>query len=252
MQIDVNCDLGESYGIYRIGSDEAMMPLVSSVNIACGFHGGDADTMAETVEKALKHGKAIGAHPGYPDLQGFGRRHMAMTPSEVINVMIYQIGALDGFIRAAGGQLHHVKPHGALYNKGAIDPALADAIASAIKKLNPQLFLYGLAGSELCKAGQRQGLKVVREAFVDRTYQEDGTLTPRQQEKALIHDADQALQQALSIIEKKAVQTTTGTWISLEADSLCLHGDNEKAVELAQYLRKKFSEKNITIKAPFC
>ncbi|KAB2952869.1 LamB/YcsF family protein [Heliorestis acidaminivorans] len=250
MQIDLNCDLGESYGIYKIGSDQAMMPLVSSVNIACGFHGGDPNTMAETVEIALQYGKAMGAHPGYQDLNGFGRRNMDIKATEVSNLITYQVGALEAFVRSAGGKLRHVKPHGALYNQAAVDFTLADAIVRAIKKLNPQLILYGLSGSELCKAGKQQGLKVVQEAFIDRRYKEDGTLTPRDHDQAVIHDPEEALQQALSIIENKAVQTIEGIWIPLEAESLCLHGDNIKAVDLAEFLHRKLLEKNIMILPP--
>src|SRR5690554_6548379 len=170
-KIDLNCDMGERYGTWHKGNDQAILKYVSSANIACGFHAGDPQTMRETVAAAHRQGVAIGAHPGFSNLQGFGRREMHMTPKEIYEMVLYQVGALDGFVRAAGARMHHVKPHGALYNMAAIDQDLAEAIASAVYDIDHTLVLYGLSGSELIRAGERKGLAVAHEVFADRTYE---------------------------------------------------------------------------------
>ncbi|SJN54338.1 LamB/YcsF family protein [Vibrio ruber DSM 16370] len=231
--IDLNCDMGESFGVYSLGNDVALMDYVSSVNIACGFHAGDPGVMRETVRHALEKSLAIGAHPGLPDLAGFGRRTMAISPREAYDMVVYQIGALYGFVRAAGGHLHHVKPHGALYNMAAQDTSLAAAIAQAVKDVDPTLILYGLSGSTLILAGEAEGLRVANEVFADRTYQSDGTLTPRSQPDALIHHDDEALNQVLDMVSQGKVQATDGQWIDIQADTICIHGDGAHALEFA-------------------
>jgi UPF0271 protein len=186
--VDLNCDMGESFGAWTIGADEEVLEHVSSANIACGFHAGDPAVMHRTVTAALGRGVAVGAHPSLPDLQGFGRRVMAISPDEAYELVLYQVGALAGFCRALGGRLSHVKAHGALYNMAAKNAVLADAIASATRDFDPSLVLFGLAGGELVRAGRRAGLRVANEVFADRTYQPDGALTPRNKPHAMIHD----------------------------------------------------------------
>lgn len=177
-RIDLNCDLGESYGAYKLGVDEEMLGRITSANVACGFHAGDPGVMRRTVQMALKHGVAVGAHPGLPDLIGFGRRNMDISPREAYDMVVYQIGALAAFVQSEGGRMQHVKPHGALYNMAAKSKELSEAIAEAVYKVDPELILFGLSGSELVRAGERIGLKTANEVFSDRTYQQDGSLTP--------------------------------------------------------------------------
>lgn len=239
MIIDLNCDLGESFGAYTIGQDEEMMKYVSSVNIACGFHAGDPLVMAQTVEQALKHDLNIGAHPGLPDLQGFGRRSIHITPREAYALVQYQVGALQAMVTAQKGKLTHVKPHGALYNMAAKDRDLALAIAKSVCDIDESLVLFGLSGSELTKAGTETGLKVAHEVFADRTYQSDGSLTPRSLPDAVLHDADRVEEQVLRMVERQEVMTVTGDVISIQADTICLHGDNVEGVRLAKRLREK-------------
>lgn len=247
--VDLNCDVGESFGTYTIGSDEAIFPYITSANIACGFHAGDAAVMKRTVRLALKYGVAIGAHPGLPDLQGFGRREMAISPDEAYDMVVYQIGALYGFAKAEGGFLNHVKPHGALYNMAAESSGLAQAIAEAVYKVDPHLVLYGLSGSELIKAGSRIGLKVGNEIFADRTYQDNGTLTPRRSPNALITDEDLAVAQSLRMVREGLVTSVNGSELAVRADTICLHGDGKHAVEFAARLHTMFKEENIGLKA---
>lgn len=246
-KIDLNCDVGESFGAYSIGEDEKILPYVTSANIACGFHGGDPNLMEHTVRLALKNGVKIGAHPGLPDLQGFGRRIMDISPREAYQWVVYQIGALQAFVTAQDGVMHHVKPHGALYNMAAKREDLAQAIAQAVFKVNPRLTLYGLAGSELIKAGQKVGLKVANEVFADRTYQPDGSLTPRSHPHALIHDATQAVDQVMEMVIKGKVTATTGEQLSICAETLCLHGDNLHALSFARTIRGKLEETGIQV-----
>jgi 5-oxoprolinase (ATP-hydrolysing) subunit A len=246
--VDLNCDLGESFGVYRIGNDSEVMKLVTSVNIACGFHAGDSTTMYQTVDLARKHNVKIGVHPGFPDLNGFGRRNMNLSSDEVYTQVLYQMGALEAFVRAQGGKLHHVKPHGALYNMSALNPLLADAIARAISHFDPDLTLYGLANSELIASGEKYGLKTAQEVFADRTYQPDGTLTPRVEANAIIKDEHQAIQQTLQMVINKQVTTVTGEIIPIVADTICLHGDGENAVLFAQRIKMALEEEGITIK----
>lgn len=249
-KVDLNCDLGESFGAWKMGNDEAILPLISSANIACGFHAGDFDTMRKTVELALDYEVAMGAHPGLPDLQGFGRRNMAITPKEAYNMVVYQVGALQGFIRALGGKLHHVKPHGALYNMAATNESLALAIAHAIADVSQgEAILYGLSGSALIRAGREVGVPVMNEVFADRTYQTDGTLTPRIDANALITDHKDSIAQVLQMVESNAVTTVTGEVIALEADTICVHGDGASALQFVEEIRQTFKKRQILISA---
>ncbi|MGE6752495.1 LamB/YcsF family protein [Rossellomorea sp. NPDC071047] len=241
MKIDLNCDLGESFGTYTIGQDEEMMKFVSSVNVACGFHAGDPLVMKQTVTNALSHNLKIGAHPGLPDLQGFGRRMIQISPKEAYALVQYQIGALLAFIKAQGGKLSHVKPHGALYNMAAKDSKLAASIAKAVYDLDPGLTLFGLSQSELTKAGEEIGLHVAHEVFADRTYQSDGSLTPRSLPNAVLHDENEVEKQVLRMVEKQEVVSTDGEVLSIKADTICLHGDNTAALNLARRLFEKLS-----------
>ncbi|MFC4619232.1 LamB/YcsF family protein [Camelliibacillus cellulosilyticus] len=248
--IDLNGDMGESFGAYRIGADEQLLNFVTSANIACGFHAGDPKTMRQTVQMALDKDIGIGAHPGYPDLNGFGRRFMDFTPVEVYDLMTYQIGALDAFVRAEGGRMQHVKAHGALYNVAARDRRLADAIAKAVYRVNPELILYGLAGSELINAGKSIGLQTASEVFADRGYQDDGTLVPRAHPDALIHDADRAGERVVRMVKEGKVQTALGSDIILDAETICLHGDGPKALEFARTIIAKLTAADIKIQKP--
>jgi len=248
--IDLNCDMGESYGPYLIGNDEAILPYITSANIACGFHAGDAGVMKRTVRMALSQQVSIGAHPGLPDMQGFGRREMAISAEEAYDMVVYQIGALYGFVKSEGGMLHHVKPHGALYNMSAIDKNLANAIAEAVYKVDPALILYGLSGSELISAGERIGLRVANEVFADRTYQDDGNLTSRRLPSALITSEDQALAQSIQMVCSQTVVTARGLTIPIAAETICIHGDGKHALEFAAKLHMAFKERNIGLKSP--
>jgi UPF0271 protein len=248
--IDLNCDLGESFGAWQMGDDDALLPLISSANIACGFHAGDPHIMRRTVALAITHGVAVGAHVSLPDLQGFGRREIPVSAEQVHAITLYQIGALHAFAQAAGTRLTHVKPHGALYNMAARDRPLADAIARAVRQFDPRLRLVGLAGSALVDAGRALELPVAAEAFADRRYLANGSLQPRGQAGALIDDTDLATAQALGIARDGLVQTADGTQIALHADTLCLHGDGPQAVALARQLRAALEAAGLAIAAP--
>jgi UPF0271 protein len=234
--MDLNCDIGESYGAWKMGADADVMPWITSANIACGFHAGDFSTMQQTVALALRHGVAVGAHVSLPDLQGFGRRELRVTPDEAHALTLYQIGALDAFARAASTRVAHVKPHGALYNMAAKDAALADAIAAAVREFDRELILVGLAGSELPKAGSAAGLRVAHEAFADRRYESDGSLTPRREPDAVIHDVDGAVAQAVRIATDGTVATRGGGTRAIRADTICVHGDRPDAAGFARKL----------------
>ncbi len=250
MFIDLNCDMGESYGAALIGNDDELMPLVSSANIACGFHGGDPGVLHQTIRLAQKYDVAIGAHPSYPDLAGFGRREMQLNPQETYDNVLYQLGALEAFTRAGGGKLHHVKPHGALYNRAARDAEQAEAILHAVYYFDKTLQVYGPAGSELHSAAIKIGLGFCREAFADRSYQSNGSLTPRSQPGALIKDVVLAVQQVIQIIETSTVTALDGTIIPMKADTICIHGDGLYALEFTNAIRNTLTEKGIAIKAP--
>ncbi len=248
--IDLNCDMGESFGAWKMGDDAAIMPLITSANIAAGFHAGDPGTIRDTVKLAVDNGVAIGAHPGLQDLAGFGRRPMKVTPREVYDLVIYQAGAVSAFAHAAGARLHHVKLHGALYNMTATDEGLSDALARAVKDLGGGVLLYGLSGSRMMTAAQKHGVRAVGEVFADRSYQPDGTLTPRTQAGAMITDEGESVRQVLSMVEEGKVVAQNGAAVAVAAGTLCLHGDQPGAVVFARALRKVFEERAITVVAP--
>ena len=241
--------MGESFGAWTLGHDAALMPFITSANIACGYHAGDPAVMKATVRAALKHNVAIGAHPGLPDLAGFGRRNLDISPEEAFDMTVYQLGALHAVAKAEGGQLHHLKPHGALYNMAATNAALAQAIAEAVYKVQPELVLYGLAGSELTQAGERLGLRTAHEVFADRTYQANGTLTPRRQPDALITGANAAVAQVLRLVQHGTVRTQQGTDVAIRADTVCLHGDGAHALEFAQRLNEELRAAGVQLRA---
>jgi UPF0271 protein len=248
LTVDLNCDLGESFGVYQMGNDEAVLPYVTSANIACGFHAGDPWVMKKTVRLAMAQGVALGAHPGLPDLVGFGRREMAISPEEAYDLVVYQIGALAAIVKAEGGILHHVKPHGALYNMAAVSKPLAQAIAEALYNVNPELILYGLAGSELPKAGTALGLRTAHEVFADRTYQNNGTLTPRSQPNALLSDPEDAVQQVIKMVRERNVRSQQGEDVPIQADTICIHGDGPHALTFAHMIRDKLTAEGIQLK----
>jgi UPF0271 protein len=242
--IDINCDMGEG-----IGNDEQIMPYISSANIACGFHAGDEATMKETVELCKKYKVAIGAHPSYDDRENFGRTDVRLPPQEVYDLVMKQIRLLDEMARAKGITLSHVKPHGALYNMAARDRFLAPIVSLAVMDTNRKLVLYGLSGSHLVKEGNNLGLRTASEVFADRTYQDDGSLTPRYKPGALIDDADKAVAQVLEMVNEGTVTTTSGKKIPIKADTVCIHGDGPHAVELVKAIHKALTKNNIAIKA---
>ncbi|MFJ5965644.1 LamB/YcsF family protein [Bacillus sp. NPDC093026] len=248
-QVDLNCDLGESFGPYKIGADEQILEYVTSANIACGFHAGDPTVMRKTVRMALEKGVQIGAHPGLQDLVGFGRRPMAISAEEAYDLIIYQIGALSAFLKAEGGTMQHVKPHGALYNMAAKNTELSESIAKAVYDVDPSLVLFGLSGSELALAGERIGLQVAHEVFSDRTYQADGILTSRRESNALIEEDEIAVHQVIRLVKEGQVQTVQGKDIKLKADTVCIHGDGSHALQFAKTITAKLKEANIQIKA---
>ena len=246
--IDLNADVGESFGPWAIGADEALVPLVSSVNIACGAHAGDATTILRTAALAVRHGVAIGAHPGYPDLAGFGRRDLEMTAGELRATLVVQVGAVVAGARVAGAAVRHVKPHGAMYNRAARDPAMAETIAMAIRDLDPALVLVGLAGSASIEAGLAAGLRVAREGFADRRYEPDGSLRSRRLEGALLGPAEAAAQ-AVSIARQGIVTATDGSSIRVQADTICVHGDSPDAVQTGKAVRAALARAGIAVAA---
>ncbi len=248
MSIDLNCDMGESYGAFAIGADADLMPLVTSANIACGFHGGDPSVLDRTVALAREFGVAVGAHPGLPDLAGFGRREMHLKPDEIENAVLYQVGAVAAFCRAHGVPLVHVKAHGALYNMAARDAAVANAIARGIARYDRALIMVGLASSEImARAAQSAGLALAREAFADRVYNPDGSLQSRQIAGSLITDPARAARQAVEIAQGHVV-AHDGTRIALGAQTICLHGDNPAAVGNARQVRQALEEAGVAIR----
>ncbi|MCU4164948.1 LamB/YcsF family protein [Carboxylicivirga caseinilyticus] len=247
--IDINCDLGESYGAYKIGNDLAILKFISSANIACGFHAGDPGVIRKTIEAALNHNVAIGAHPGFPDIQGFGRRNMYLSDDELFDTILYQVSALKGITEALGGKLQHVKPHGAMYNMAAKDYHMAKTIARAVKKIDPSLFFYGLANSQMIQAAKDEGLTTVSETFADRRYTKEGLLVPRSQPDAVIHDSNQCIQQVLTMAKDQKVISADGHEITLKADTICLHGDNVQALELAKHITEALEKSDIHISA---
>ena len=249
MHIDLNCDLGESFGRYTLGDDAAMLRLVTSANVACGFHAGDPAVMARTVALAAERGVAVGAHPGYPDLQGFGRRTLALAPEELRAVLLYQIGALAAFARASSVELAHVKPHGALYNLAAHDEAVAATVAESVAAFSRDLVVFTLPGSALARAAVACGLRVAREGFADRAYREDGRLVPRSEPGAVLHDPAQIAARAARLVTRGEVEAITGTVIPLAVETLCVHGDTPGAVQIAAEVRAALEAAGVTLAA---
>jgi 5-oxoprolinase (ATP-hydrolysing) subunit A len=248
-RIDLNCDMGESYGAWKMGADADVMPFITSANLACGFHGGDPATIRKTVRLAVDHGVAIGAHPSLPDIQGFGRRVMKISPQDMYDLVVYQAGAVEAFARAAGGRLHHIKCHGALYNMAAVDEGLSDAMVRAAKDLG-NVMLYVLSNSKNFEIAKKAGLPVAGEVFADRGYSDDGTLAPRDQPGGMIEDKQKSVAQALAMVEQGHVMSLSGKRVPVAADTLCLHGDQPGAVAFAKEIRKAFTERGISLAAP--
>ncbi len=247
--VDLNSDVGESYGTYKLGLDEDVLNYVSSVNIACGWHAGDPMVMEKTVALAKERKLGIGAHPGYPDLLGFGRRKMDVTPKEARNYLIYQIGALTAFAQAAGTSLQHVKLHGAFYNMVSADAVMAKETAKAIYDVDKNLIVLALAGSELVKASKELGLKVAEEVFADRAYNPDGSLVSRKLPGSVIHDKELAIERVKRMVVEGKVTSIDGTDIYINADSICVHGDNPEAVAFVKLIREKLETDGIQVKA---
>ena len=248
-QIDLNCDLGESFGNYKIGMDEEVIPLISSANVACGYHASDPIVMQKTIAMTKKFGTAVGAHPGFPDLMGFGRRNLSVSPAVAKSYTLYQLGALDAFCRTQGVKMQHVKPHGALYNMAAKDYELARGICEAIYEFDKELIVLALSGGELVRAGQDIGLRTALEFFADRVYEEDGTLVNRRKEGAVITDENEALARVVRMIKENKLTAITGKDISIKADSVCVHGDGVKALEFVKKIREKLTDEQIAFKS---
>lgn len=246
-RIDLNADVGESFGAWRMGHDQDLLPLISSANIACGWHAGDPLVMQRTVQTAVACGLAIGAHPGYPDLLGFGRRSLAMSGEEVYAALLYQIGALRAIAEAAGARLGHVKPHGALYNDANRDPGLAKAVARAVKSAGGGLCLVGLPASRLAEAAADAGIGYWGEFFADRAYCDDGSLAPRGQPGAVLEDADQVIERCMVAVGQGRIRALSGTSIELDFKTICMHGDNPEAVALASSLRQALEAGGIAV-----
>ena len=249
MFIDLNCDMGESYGTYELGYDALAMPYVTSINVACGFHASDPDNMAKTVLLAKQQGVAVGAHPGYPDLVGFGRRSMALTPEEVKNAVIYQIGALNSFCKAAGTKLQHVKVHGALYNNAEKDLSVATAIAKAIKAVDPSLYMLCLANSQMGIAAKQEGLPFVEEAFADRAYTDEGSLVSRKIAGSVIHNIDEVVTRVVRMVTDKTVVSISGNVVPIQAQTICVHGDTPGAVDMVKAIRAALEKEKIVLRA---
>lgn len=246
-RVDLNSDLGESFGNYKLGMDDKVIPLITSANVACGYHASDPVVMEKTIAMAKEAGIRVGAHPGFPDLMGFGRREMKVSPPEAKAYTLYQIGALQGFCKAAGVKLQHVKPHGALYNMAAKDYELSRAICEAIKAIDPELIVLALSGGELARAAKDMGLRTALEVFADRAYEEDGTLVNRRKEGSMITDEDEAVARVVRMIKEKKVTAITGKDIPIQADSICVHGDGAKALAFVEKIRNTLTAEGIEI-----
>lgn len=246
-RIDLNCDLGESFGSYKIGLDDQVIPYITSANVACGYHASDPVVMYKTIAMAKEAGIQAGAHPGFPDLMGFGRRNMSVSPAEAKAYVLYQLGALDAFLRCHGMKMQHVKPHGALYNMAAKDYALAKGICEAVYEFDRDLIVMALSGGELLHAAQDMGLRTASEVFADRAYEEDGSLVNRRKEGALITDENVALANVIRMVKEKKVKAITGKDIPIQADSVCVHGDGVKALEFVKKLRESLTAEGIEI-----
>lgn len=248
MEIDLNADVGESFGIYTIGEDSALIPLLTSVNVACGFHAGDPGVMRSTVALARAHGVAVGAHPGFPDLAGFGRREMSATPREIEDLVAYQIGALAGIAAAEGVRLQHVKAHGALYNMAARDRTVADAVARATALVDRTLILLGLPDSQLTAAGRAAGLRTASEGFADRAYQPNGALVPRSRPGAVIDDVDTVVTRAVAMARDHVVVAIDGARVTLDVETICVHGDTPGAAGLAARIRAALQRAGLAVR----
>jgi 5-oxoprolinase (ATP-hydrolysing) subunit A len=248
-RVDLNCDMGESFGAYHIGADDAVFPYITSANVACGFHGGDPTVMRTTLARAREGDVAVGAHPGFPDLIGFGRRNIDATTDEIYDLVVYQIGALLGFANAAKMELQHVKPHGALYNMAVGKPELAAAIARAVRDVDRGLVLFGLPSSHLISEGEAAGLRTASEAFADRNYMSDGTLVSRRRPDAHVSDAAEAVSRAIRMVREGVVTPVDGPPISMRVDTICIHGDGPHAAQFAQQLRSGFEKAGISVQA---
>ena len=244
-RIDLNCDMGESFGMYKMGLDEEVIKYISSANVACGFHAGDPQWMRETVHLAEVHGVAVGAHTSFPDLVGFGRRNIEVSPDEARNDVIYQIGALQAF--TSGHRLQHVKPHGAMYNRAVVDEDLARSICDAILEVDSDLILIALAGSRWVEIAQEMGLRVAREIFADRALNPDGTLVSRSKDGSVLHNVDEVADRSMRMVLEGKATAITGDAIDVEADSLCIHGDTPGAVEMARVLRQRLDAESVTV-----
>ena len=244
-RIDLNCDMGESFGMYKMGLDEEIIKYISSANVACGFHAGDPQWMRETVHLAEVHGVAVGAHTSFPDLVGFGRRNIEVSPDEARNDVIYQIGALQAF--TSGHRLQHVKPHGAMYNRAVVDEDLARSICDAILEVDSDLILIALAGSRWVEIAQEMGLRVAREIFADRALNPDGTLVSRSKDGSVLHDVDEVADRSLRMVREGKATSIDGDTIEVDAESLCIHGDTPGAVEMARVLRQRLDAESVTV-----
>ncbi len=240
-KIDINADMGEGFGHYKIGNDEELIKYVTSINVACGFHAGDPNVMRETIRLAKKYGVNVGAHPSYPDLQGFGRRSMKMRKEELINFIIYQLGALSGFLKIENMSLSHIKPHGALYNDAANDKEIALAIGEAVSLFDKNLPIVGLANSPAIKIWKKMGLRVREEVFADRNYKDDGTLVPRSEKNALLKDPEEIAKRVYNMVSERKIKTITGKKISVSFDTICIHGDTKNAPEIVRKIKEKLN-----------
>jgi UPF0271 protein len=249
MRVDLNSDVGESFGAYTLGQDPILLTHITSANVACGFHAGDPGVMRATVAMAKAQGVAVGAHPGFPDLAGFGRRELQATPREVEDLVVYQIGALWAISAAQGVRLQHVKPHGALFNMAVRDAALADGIARATAAVDRSLILFGLPGSELIAAGRRAGLRTAAEVFADRAYEPDGTLVSRRKPGAVIHDGAAVVERVVRMAAERTVVAADGSIVDLELDTICVHGDTPGAAELAARIREALTAAGVDVRA---
>lgn len=248
-RVDLNADMGENFGAYTLGDDDALLQSVTSASIACGFHAGDPGTMARAVAACLAGGVALGAHPGLPDLVGFGRRALAVTPAEARDLVTYQVGALAAFAARSGRRLQHVKPHGALYTMAERDPLLAAAIASAVREADADLILMGLSGGALVEAGRALGLRVAHEVFADRVYAPDGTLAPRAMPGAVLHDPEEVAARIVRLVREGKITATDGSDLTPRADTVCLHGDSPDAALLASAVRRVLEEEGVAVRA---
>lgn len=245
--VDLNSDLGESFGNYKLGMDEEILEYVSSANVACGWHAGDPLVMEKTIALAKAKNTAVGAHPGFPDLMGFGRRNMAVTPAEAKAYVKYQLGALSAFTKSQGIAIQHVKPHGALYNMAAVDEKLARAMCEAVYEVDPEIIFMGLAGSKMIEAAEAVGLKAASEVFADRAYNDDGTLVSRKLAGAVIQDKELAIRRVVRMVKEGKVESINGKEVAIKADSICVHGDNPKALEFVKQIRETLLAEGVAI-----